>query len=73
MKHELTVVSTESGTVLLRDNRIVIPKSLQKQVVDIAHEGHQGVIKTKALMREKVWFPELDSVVNDVCRQCIPC
>ena len=42
--------------VVLRLDRVVIPSSLQDQAVRLAHEGHQGITKTKALIREKVWF-----------------
>ena len=46
----------QTMTYFLRDNRIVIPTSLQRKVVDLAHMGHQGIVKKKALLREKVWF-----------------
>jgi hypothetical protein len=54
---ELSV--SEDGKVL-RGRRIVIPDSLIDRVLSIAHEGHLGVVKTKSLMRTKVWFPGLD-------------
>ena len=57
---EMTV--TNNGT-LLKGRKLVIPKSLEKTVVQLAHEGHIGVVKTKQLLREKVWFPGIDSVV----------
>ncbi|XP_033104396.1 uncharacterized protein K02A2.6-like [Anneissia japonica] len=59
--------------ILLRDHRIVIPKSLQQRAVDIAHEGHQGVIKTKQLVRMKVWFPGLDHIVEETIASGLPC
>ena len=31
--------------VILRDTHLVIPKSLERQLVNIAHEGHQDVVK----------------------------
>ena len=51
---ELTTV----GRVVLRGTQIVIPASLRSQVVDLAHEGHQGITKMKARLRTKVWSPE---------------
>ena len=30
----------------------------------MAHEGHQGINKTKALLREKVWFPGINKMVE---------
>ena len=62
VKDELTI-NTDFDLVL-RNNRIVIPASLRERTVDIAHEGHQGVVKTKQLLREKVWFPGIDSIVE---------
>jgi hypothetical protein len=31
----------------MRGERIVIPEKLQKQMIQIAHEGHQGIVRTK--------------------------
>ncbi|MCG7866506.1 MAG: hypothetical protein JAY74_09055 [Candidatus Thiodiazotropha taylori] len=59
--------------VVLRDHRLVIPSSLQDQVIDIAHNTHQGIVKTKQLIREKVWFPGIDKMVEETVRACIPC
>ena len=65
---ELSVVSVE-----LRGARLCISESLQKQVVDLAHEGHQGRVKCKTLLRETLWFPFMDRLVDETCRDCIPC
>ena len=67
---ELTV--TSQG-LILRGSRIIIPSKLQNRVVALAHEGHQGMCKTKSLLREKVWFPEMDKLVERQLGQCIPC
>ena len=39
---------TSKSSIILNDTKIIIPKCLQKQVLKIAHEGHQGMSKTKA-------------------------
>ena len=39
----------------------------------MAHEGHQGLCKTKSLLREKVWFPGMDKLIHEELDQCIPC
>lgn len=46
--------------------------TLRLHVVDIAHEGHQGAVKFKQLLRAKVWFPQLDKMV-DTKSQELPC
>lgn len=63
----------QSDNILLRGNRIVIPKSLQQTIMAVAHEGHQGVVKTKKLLREKVWFPDIDHQAEQMIKNCIPC
>lgn len=59
--------------VVLRGTRIVIPAALQNQVVQLAHAGHQGIVKTKNLLREKVWFLGMDSMAESAVKSCIPC
>jgi transposase InsO family protein len=71
IREELSVV--ESGDLLLRGTRIVIPSQLQQQVVELAHAGHQGMVKTKALIREKVWFAGINELVEKTIRSCMAC
>ncbi len=33
----------------------------------------EGVVKTKALIRSRVWFPEIDKRVEDAVRSCHKC
>ena len=35
--------------ILLHGEQVVFPHSLQEQVVKISHEGHQGIVLTKAI------------------------
>ena len=37
--------------VIIRGQRIVLPKSLHTKVIRTAHEGPQGLVKTKQLLR----------------------
>ena len=67
---ELTSVD---GTLVLRGNRIVVPDALQKRVVELAHEGHQGLVKTRSLLRSKVWFPRMESLVDTIVKCFVPC
>ena len=70
IKDELTI---NSENVVLRGHRIVIPSALQQRAVDLAHDSHQGLVKTKALLREKVWFPGIDKIAQTTVGKCIPC
>ena len=50
LRNELTLVDG----VLLRNRKLVIPQGLRNQVLRLAHEGHLGVVKSKARLRSKV-------------------
>jgi transposase InsO family protein len=71
LKDELSV--SDEFNLVLRQRRLVVPDSLRKRAVQLAHEGHQGLTKTKALIREKVWFPGIDKMVEEEIRLCLPC
>ena len=71
VKDELTV--NGEMNIILRDTRIVVPTSLHQKAIELAHEGHQGLVKTKKLLREKVWFPRIDEEVKLMIDRCIPC
>ena len=57
----------------MRGNKVVMPEKLWKQTIQLAHEGHQGMVRTKSRLREKVWWPELDKQVEKLIRACYPC
>ncbi|XP_060556789.1 uncharacterized protein K02A2.6-like [Ruditapes philippinarum] len=72
-KNELSVVNLKGGEILLHESRIVIPRQLQDKAISLAHEGHQGIVKNKQLLREKVYFPGMDQQVENMCKSCILC
>lgn len=65
--NELTV---SNKGYIVRDQRLVIPESMYIDVIKLAHEGHQGLRKTKELLRSKVWFPDMDSLAQTYYDQC---
>ena len=69
VQEELWVI----GQVVLRGGRIVMPESLWKQTIVLAHEGHQDMVRTKSRLREKVWWPGMDKQVEEVVRAYHPC
>ena len=73
VKDELSVSFSDCGAAVMRGKRLVIPYSLQNRTLELAHEGHQGITKTKALLRSKVWFPMMDNMVENIVSKCIPC
>ena len=70
IRSELTSVD---GNLVLRGHRMVVSDALQKRVVELADEGHQGLVKTLGLLGSKVWSPRMDSVVDSVVKLCVLC
>ena len=71
VKDDLTI--NDQSNIILRGSRIVIPEALRDRAISIAHEGHQGLVKTKQLLREKIWFPRIDDSVKQKLDKCIAC
>ena len=64
---------SELNGLLLYGERIVIPSLLRREFLDLLHQGHQGVAKTRQLAQETVFWPGISSDVKSKvasCRQC---
>ena len=68
-KEELTV---HQGCIMW-GNRVVIPESLRARVMDEIHTGHLGIVRMKSHARSYVWWPNLDSDLEQICRACSGC
>ena len=66
---ELTV----ADGLVFRGERIVAPTELRRRLLSLAHEGHQGMVRTKQRLRELFWWPGMDTDVESVVRQCDAC
>ena len=51
----------------------MIPEKLRERTIDLAHASHQGIVKTKQFLRETVWFPGIDRMVERKITDCLPC
>ena len=69
VRQELTVCDK----VILKRNLIVLPKLLRNRALNLAHQGHLGLSKTKALIREKTWFQHIDKLTEELINSCLPC
>lgn len=58
---------------LIWENRVVIPRALQQEVLLLLHEQHMGISKMKALARSMVWWPGIDSSLEQTVKQCHIC
>ena len=71
--HKVSQELTVCDKVILKRNLLVLPKSLGSRALNIAHAGHLGLSKTKALIREKTWFPKIDKLTDELITSCLLC
>ena len=67
-----------SQGVLFKGRQVIIPQSLQGDILKQLHAGHMGVEKTRRLARESVYWPNINDHIQkliakcDTCRECDP-
>lgn len=59
--------------ILTRDDRIVIPSELRRQLLHDAHMGHPGIVRMKRILRELYWWPNMDKEIEYTCKTCTAC
>ena len=68
-QNELTV----EEDCLLRGMRVIVPPDLQQNVISLLHEIHPGVVKMKAIAQSYVWWPGINSAIEECSRGCLEC
>lgn len=59
--------------LLLRGEQVVIPTTMRRTLVARAHEGHIGIEKTQARLRELYWWPRMNAEVRSAVCACKIC
>ena len=61
------------NNLLLRGDRIVIPQSLQQQMLAKLHCGHQGITKCRQSARQSIWWPGISKDIDTMISKCLIC
>ncbi|KAK7103074.1 hypothetical protein V1264_021199 [Littorina saxatilis] len=64
---------SENQGLLTRGKRIVVPASLQDDILRRIHEGHQGITKCRERMKEAVWWPGISARMKKLVEECKHC
>uniref|UniRef100_A0A8D0C7Y7 Gypsy retrotransposon integrase-like protein 1 n=1 Tax=Scleropages formosus TaxID=113540 RepID=A0A8D0C7Y7_SCLFO len=59
--------------LLLRQNRIVIPQVLRKEMLCRIHEGHLGIEKCKRRSRDAIYWPGMNADIEKMVSTCEIC
>ena len=65
-------LSIENG-ILLKEDRILIPKSMQTETLKKIHYGHQGSDKCKLRAKTCVFWSGINSDIDKIVQQCTIC
>ena len=69
IRQELSV----NNGLLLRGNRLVIPNSLQSEILEKLHSGHQGLTKCRLRAKQSVWWPNIRQHIEEKVSKCPVC
>ena len=69
VRDELSV----ADDVIYKGSKIVIPKSMRKQVLIKIHEGHMGIDKCKKRGREVLYWPRISLDIEQMVQNCSAC
>lgn len=59
--------------IIIRRDRIILPKALRKIAVKITHLSHTGAPSMKRHLRSHFWWPGMDRDVDEVRENCETC
>ena len=65
-------ISTYNG-VLYRGNRVIIPKSMRSEMLKLMHSSHMGIVKTKQLARDLIFWPGMSKEIEEMVKKCEIC
>lgn len=65
-------LSLQDGCVLW-GSRVVIPTKLRESMLKELHAGHAGASRMKELARSYLWWPKLDTDIEEECKSCTRC
>ncbi|UYV62145.1 K02A2.6-like [Cordylochernes scorpioides] len=64
---------TYQNGLLLRGQRILIPKSLRKDILEKLHQGHFGINKCRSRAKESVWWLGISQESERMVSSCTKC
>ena len=59
--------------LLLKGDRVIIPKAMQPEVLDSIHKGHQGIEKCRLRARQAVFWCNMNQDIERLVKNCSTC
>ena len=68
-KNELSVIEGH----VLKGTRLVVPAKLRTKLLHLDHERHPGETAMIRRLRDRVWWPSMDTNIRDYVKRCEGC
>ena len=62
-----------SNGVLFKGRQVIIPEALRQDILNQLHESHLGIEKTRRLMRDSVYWPNVNKDIEQMVKTCSTC
>ncbi|CAC5364689.1 unnamed protein product [Mytilus coruscus] len=59
--------------IILKGEKIIIPTSMRKNMLNKLHEGHLGIEKTRKLARDFIFWPGINAQITNFISKCSVC
>ncbi|CAC5397532.1 unnamed protein product [Mytilus coruscus] len=69
LQGEFTIV----GNNLLKADRLVIPRTLQDEILERLDDGHQGIVKCRERAKSSVWWLGMSTIIENMVKRCQKC
>ncbi len=64
---------SEIDNIMFRGERILIPKGMREEMLQLIHIGHKGIEKSKQRARYVIVWPGMSSQIADLVSKCARC
>lgn len=62
-----------SDGIVYKGMRIVVPPTMQKHMLELIHQSHLGMVKSKQRAREVLYWPGMSAEIEVMIRNCSKC
>ena len=73
LSHQQVDELSELNGIILRGERILIPTPMRKDMLERINQGHMGIEKSKRRARDILYWPGMNSEIQDKIARCGIC